>query len=103
MNAGIPQTQLDQIKSLFAENQNIDEVLLFGSRAKGTQREGSDIDLAIKGKKINFTELTKIEMAYEKLYLPWKLNLVIYTTITNQELKDHIDRMGLCIYSKRMR
>lgn len=98
MNTGIPEPQLDQIKSLFAQNNKIDEVILFGSRAKGTQREGSDIDLALKGKKLTSIDLTKIEMAYEKLYLPWKLDLVIYENITNGELKDHVDQVGITIY-----
>lgn len=99
MNTGIPEPQLNQIKSLFTQNKNIAEVILFGSRAKGTQREGSDIDMALKGNKLTSSDLTKIEMAYEKLYLPWKLDLIIYENITNEELKDHVDRVGISIYA----
>ncbi len=98
MNTGIPEPQLNQIKMLFAQNKKVNEVILFGSRAKGKQREGSDIDLALKGSQLTSSDLTKIEMAYEKLYLPWKLDLIIYESITNQELKEHVDRVGILIF-----
>lgn len=90
----------EKIWSIFKLFPTIDEVILFGSWAKGTARPGSDIDLAIKGQSLSITELSQIESAYEKLDLPWKLDLIVYNTIQNQELKEHIERVGIVVYQK---
>lgn len=98
---GIDDTSLQKITSLFSKYPVIKEVILFGSRAKGNFREGSDIDLALKGQAINSTLLTQIELEYDKLYLPWKLDLIIHDTIQNADLKDHIQRVGISLYQRR--
>ena len=96
---GLPEDALQKICALFQAHSNISEAILFGSRAKGNFRNGSDIDIALKGAKIGLRTLTLISEAYQKLFLPWKLDLVIYETIENQELKEHIDRVGIKICS----
>lgn len=95
MNTGIPPPQLKKIRQIFQKYPQIKEVVLFGSRAKGNAREGSDIDLAVKGKKIDSRLLTQIGLDYDALYLPWKLDVIAYDTIENAELKEHIDRVGI--------
>lgn len=97
---GIDPDKLQKICSLFVKYPVIDEVLLFGSRAKGNYRGGSDIDLALKGTNLNSKLLTQIELDYDTFYLPWKINLVIYSTISNKALKEHIDRIGIVIYHR---
>lgn len=92
---GIDPTHLKKIVDIFKKYSQIKEVILFGSRAKGNYRAGSDIDLALKGTNIDSHVLTKIEMDYDLLNLPWKINLIVYETISNQELKDHIERVGV--------
>lgn len=99
-STGIDPDKLQKICSLFSKYPNIQEVLLFGSRAKGNYRNGSDIDLALKGGDLTSRLLTQIELDYDALYFPWKINLVVYSTISNQALKEHIDRVGICIYSQ---
>ena len=96
-NIGIDAESFRKILNLFKKHPQIKTVVLFGSRAKDNFREGSDIDLALKGKDLDTRLLTEIEMDYEALYLPWKLDLVIYDKIENQELKDHIDRIGILV------
>ncbi|MBI4366548.1 MAG: murein biosynthesis integral membrane protein MurJ [Deltaproteobacteria bacterium] len=94
MTGGIPDAQWQQILGLFSNHTNITEVIIFGSRAKGEARPGADIDIAVKGRNISSEQLTRIWAAYEDLYLPWKLDLVIYDTIANDALREHIDRVG---------
>ena len=96
---GIEEKNFRRILGLFSKNQNITEVILFGSRAKGNFRDGSDIDLALKGKSLTSRDLVPIERDYEDLYFPWKLDLVIYENIENEELKNHIRRVGKVVYS----
>lgn len=80
-------------KSLFPGTQ----VVLFGSRAKGVFREGSDIDLVVKGRCFTSKEKEQIMSAYEELFLPWKLDLVLYDSIQEPALKHHIDRVGVLL------
>ena len=72
-------------------------IVLFGSRAKGNAREGSDIDIALKGTDLDSRLLTQISMDYDTLNFPWKLDVIIYDQIENPDLKDHIDRVGFSI------
>lgn len=95
MIGGIADAHWQQILPLFRKHPNITDVTLYGSRAKGTFREGSDIDLAIKGDNISHYQLTQIDLDYEDLYLPWKLDVTVYEAVTNPPLKNHIDRVGI--------
>lgn len=96
---GIDATHLKKICAIFKNYPNVRTAVLFGSRAKGTHRDGSDIDIALKGDGITHNDLTRIEMDYDRLYLPWKLDLVVYNSIDNQALREHVDRVGMEIFS----
>ena len=93
---GISQSTLDKIKRTIFSVQGVDEVILYGSRAKGNYREGSDIDLTIKGE-LNFDDLVKLSANLDNLNLPWKIDLSLYSQIASEELLDHIDRIGKII------
>jgi predicted nucleotidyltransferase len=80
----------------------IEEVIIFGSRAKGNHKPGSDIDFAIKGDFPEFNYPEKLRtMLQDGLYLPYFFDVLDYSKITNQELKGHIDRIGKVFYSKK--
>lgn len=95
MIGGLSEGHWQKILALFRKHPNITDVILYGSRAKGNFRDGSDIDIALKGSFINSLQLTQINLDYEDLYMPWKLDVTDYDTITNADLKDHIDRVGI--------
>lgn len=79
----------------------INDVVIFGSRAKGTNKPGSDIDFAIKGDFPEFTYPERVRtMLQEGLNLPYFFDVVDYDKITNADLKEHIDRVGKIFYSK---
>jgi predicted nucleotidyltransferase len=67
-------------------------VLIHGSRAMGACRPGSDIDLTLKGRQLQWNDLQSIELEIDKLLLPYKVDLSLYEQIDNKELIDHIDR-----------
>jgi predicted nucleotidyltransferase len=98
MPYGLSQEVLNKITDVFEKSENIQKAILFGSRAKGTQREGSDIDIALKGNQLNHDILKKIELKIDELWLPYEVNLVIYDSINNTDLKEHIERSGIRIY-----
>lgn len=97
---GLSSNNINKINSVFKQYPEINEVLVFGSRAKGNFRDNSDIDLAIKGKNINLSTLQEIELKLEELYLSNYIDLIVYDNIENQELIDHINRVGKKIYKK---
>jgi predicted nucleotidyltransferase len=96
-DSGLTQEDLAKICAVIRQQPKVTAVILFGSRAKGNYRAGSDIDLALKGNGISTNDLAAIETSYQKLYLPWKLDLIIYDTIENAALKEHVDRVGIQI------
>ena len=91
---GISQNALDRIKTVLFSMQGVEQVILYGSRAKGNYKEGSDIDLTIKGN-LTFDDLIKISVNLDDLNLPWKIDLSLYSQIKNEELLEHIDRVGV--------
>ena len=72
----------------------IKKATIFGSRAKGDARRGSDIDIAISGKDLRFIDLCEIKSDIEELNLPYSVDIVNYDNISNVALKEHIDRVG---------
>ena len=70
-------------------------MILFGSRAKGNFREGSDIDIALKGEETTHDQRDEILRKYDALFIPWKLDLVVYRSIKEPNLREHIDRVGI--------
>lgn len=97
---GLSPATLEKLNSVFAQHAAIDSVLLYGSRAKGNYRAGSDIDLIIKGDEIPFDELMQIENEIDDLMLPYTVDLSQYQQLENTGLIAHIDRVGVAIYKK---
>ncbi|MEA3544538.1 MAG: nucleotidyltransferase domain-containing protein, partial [Thermodesulfobacteriota bacterium] len=95
----MPETAVQKICSIFSHYPEIEHVLLYGSRAMGTWRNGSDIDLCIVGEKLGFSEMLAIENEIDDLMLPWKVDLSLRHQLENSELLDHILRVGKVFYS----
>ena len=92
---GISPQSFQLITDAFSQYPQIESVVLFGSRAKGNYKNGSDIDLAIKGIECTnqFTENIKA-MLNEELNIPYHVDVVNYETLSHLDLKAHIDRVG---------
>lgn len=100
MRFGLDEKVVKQIISTFSLFPEIDEVILYGSRAKGNFREGSDIDLTIKGNNLSLTTINKISLCLDDLMLPYIFDISIYRQINNPDLIDHIKRVGVIFYKK---
>lgn len=88
------------MRAVFAGFPEVAEVILYGSRARGNYRPGSDIDLTMTGAGLRLPLLLKIETALDDLLLPYKIDLSIRSHIDNPELQAHIDRHGLPFYRR---
>lgn len=98
--SGIPESDLDALITELKKNTKIKEIILFGSRAKGTFNNGSDIDLALKGNSLNLQDILDANIESEKLLLPYKLDLVIFDRINEPALIDHINRVGILLFKR---
>ena len=95
---GLTPKDMREIKQVFARFSMVDEVIIFGSRAKGTHQLGSDVDLALKGKIDSSTVAQISDLLNEESTMPYTFDLVVYDTIVSKNLKEHIDRVGAVLY-----
>ena len=73
---------------------------MFGSRAKGNYKIGSDVDLAIKGGRLTYEITARLaDCLNEDKPLPYFFDVVHYDAIAEPKLKEHIDRVGIDIYT----
>jgi predicted nucleotidyltransferase len=98
MKYGLSEININKIINVFRQFPEIETALLYGSRAKGNYRPSSDIDLTLKGRKLNLQVLSSIIIKLDDLLLPYRLDISIYSQINNPELLDHIHRVGKTFY-----
>lgn len=97
---GLKQKDLIQIATVFNRFQDLDRVIIYGSRAKGTYKPYSDIDITLLGGKLNLTLQQRIENELDDLLLPYKFDVSIMNDISNADLIDHINRVGKIFYER---
>jgi len=97
---GLSLLTLDKLCTVFQKHDAIESVFIYGSRAKGNYKVGSDIDLTIKGAVMPFSELMQIEDEIDDLYLPYMVDLSQYKQLKNIDLIEHIDRVAVSVYEK---
>lgn len=98
MKFGLPEETIIKINKVFAKYPEIEKVIIYGSRAKGNYRIGSDIDLTIMSINNAHLLLTKILNDLDELLLPYMIDLSFYIDISNENLKEHIKRVGQVFY-----
>lgn len=96
---GLSHDVIEKLKSVFSLFPQIDRVILFGSRAKGNYRSGSDIDLVMDADNLSFDEIMNIEQQLDDLLLPYQIDLLIMNTIESKELLEHIKRVGVVLHT----
>lgn len=101
MSYGLPTEQINEIRGIFAAFPELEQAILFGSRAKGNYKPGSDIDIALRGKELNYKGLLSLYNQLEDLDLPNTFDLVIYDNIQEPELVNHIDRVGIPLFTRK--
>lgn len=97
---GLLEDDLKTINEILAKYHDIEEVVIFGSRAKGNYRPGSDIDLAIKGEVGDNIVLQVSATLNQETLLPYFFDIVAYKSLDNGALIEHIDRIGKPIYKR---
>ena len=99
IDLGLRQQDLDLVVSVLSTFPTLSEAIVFGSRAKGNYRMGSDVDIALKGENLNLDVINTISfLLNEETTLPYKFDVLNYHSIKNDELLAHINRVGVSIY-----
>jgi len=100
-NFGLLKRDWDFINKALQFFPEVEKAIIFGSRAMGNYKKGSDIDLAIVGNNINDQIKTRLSsMLNQDLPIPYFIDVVDYKSISNKDLVIHIDTEGKIIYSK---
>ena len=101
MSYGLTNKDLDLICSAIESRHEIQEAVLFGSRAMGNYKRGSDVDLAIKGTHVGLRTVSDLSACLnEKLPLPYQFDVVGYATIDTPALTKHIDTFGKILFQR---
>ena len=96
---GLRPSDIEIIIAVLRGFPQVSEAMIFGSRAKGNYRNGSDVDIAIKGDVVSFQDVSDISCQLnEETTLPYKFDVLNYHTISSAELREHIDRVSICFY-----
>ena len=96
---GLRAEEIDGIRSVLAAHPKVIKALVYGSRALGTHRSGSDIDLTLIGE-MDWSELQLIETELDNLDLPYTIDLSLESQIENKALREHIKNHGQPLYQQ---
>jgi len=98
MKFGLSDTVIRELQDVFRRHANIEKVLIFGSRSKGNYRAGSDIDLAVVGQGIDYSQLLAIQCEIDDLEFLYSIDLLDYQKEKGTPIGDHIDRVAQIFY-----
>jgi len=97
---GLSAETVRRIHSVFVAFPQVESAIFYGSRAKGNYKRGSDIDLALTGAGLNWKLLGDIAEAIDDLLLPYETDLLIYEQLSDDSVREHIDRVGKVFYRR---
>lgn len=100
MKFGLTEETISKINSVFKIHAEINEAILYGSRAKGIFRNGSDIDLTLKGNDLSKSLISILNTEIDELNTPYLIDISIYNLLNSKDLEEHIDRVGMIFYKR---
>ncbi len=100
MNHGLSDVTIAKIRSVFARFPAVERAAIYGSRARGNYKTGSDIDLTLFGDSLTSGLCSKIESALDDLLLPYTIDLSVFHELTNAELQERIKLEGVIFYER---
>jgi uncharacterized protein len=99
---GLLDTDMEAIISIVSQHSKVDMAIIFGSRAKGIFKNGSDVDIALKGESLDFDTISQISYSLnEETNMPYRFDILNYYAINEPALKEHIDRVGIEFYKRQ--
>ena len=102
MEFGLKDMEIKALRDVLASVPEVEEAIIYGSRARGTNRKSSDIDMTLKGDNLIYLQLALLDAKIDDLYLPYFVDLSLYSMIKNVDLIASIEREGKVLYSNEM-
>ena len=100
MTDGLKDTHRSAIVNLLRSNERVERAVLFGSRARQTFTQGSDVDIALFGESLTITDQARLAAAMEELTVPQRVDLLLYDRVENTSLRKHVQREGVELYRR---
>ena len=100
MRFGLNDMELQALCATLASIPEVEEAIIYGSRARGTNRMASDIDITLKGNNLTYLQLALIDAKIDDLYLPYFVDLSLFSMPKNPDLLESIDREGKVLYKR---
>lgn len=100
MPYGLTDIEMQKLSEIFEHHGRIEEVILYGSRAKGNFKPFSDVDIALVGDELSRDDLNKVIQEVDDLLLPYQFDISLKHRLKNDALIEHIERIGIGIYKR---
>jgi predicted nucleotidyltransferase len=101
MRFGLSEATIDLVIGVLQSYPEVEKAILYGSRATGTFKNGSDIDLTLQGQKLTGDTLAKIASDLDDLPIPYTMDISNFATLDNEDLRIQIQKSGLPFYSAK--
>ncbi len=96
---GLPERTVNELLEYFKSKPGVEKVVVYGSRAKGTYKNGSDIDFAVWTNGKSAYDL-RIEAELDELETPYMFDVTDYKNLSHERMKKSIDKDGIVFYEK---
>lgn len=97
---GLTDKTITTIRQIFAEFPKVEKAILYGSRAKGNYKHGSDIDMTLAGEMLDINTLGSIANRFDESSIPYQVDLSILDQLKHAGLRAHIERVGVVFYDR---
>ena len=100
MQYGLKEQYIDELRGILGNIPSIEEVMLYGSRARGDYGRGSDIDICLKGAQITSSDVVSLKTALYESRIPYFFDVCVWNNIKNEDFRNNITRDGKVIYKR---
>lgn len=97
---GMTDDELELLCSLFARQREIERVILYGSRARGTHKPFSDVDITLLGVGLTRSHLSRLMADIDESSLPYFFDISLFAKLTNPDLIEQIEQTGVVLYQR---
>lgn len=97
---GLSDRTLATVREILGRYPEIERAVLYGSRAMGNYREGSDIDLTLVGAAVTQATRGHVWNDLDDSDIPYLVDVSVLRDISNPSLVDHIQRVGVVLYER---
>ena len=100
MEFGLSEQTCATIRKILDQHPMIEKAVIYGSRAKGNYKNGSDIDLTLMGNALDYKTLSAVAWALDESLIPYTVDLSLFEKIESPALREHIERVGKVFYER---